>query len=72
MPLLPNPEDAENNPEIEHQWAVNAGNHAEVYFNLISSTDSTTLKLTQLDFLFSFLFSFFFELVNFFLIFFSE
>ncbi|XP_019644339.1 PREDICTED: protein PBDC1-like [Branchiostoma belcheri] len=35
-----------NNPDLELAWASKAFQHAEVYFNLISSVDTTCLKLT--------------------------
>jgi hypothetical protein len=41
------PETAENNPDIEKQWAVKALDHAEVYMRLLQSMDSTHLKLTR-------------------------
>lgn len=43
------PETAENNPDIEKQWAVVAFEHAEVYARLITSTDTTKLRLTRMD-----------------------
>ncbi|KAJ1562810.1 polysaccharide biosynthesis domain containing protein 1 [Cladochytrium tenue] len=36
-------------PAIEQQWAVKALHHAETFFKLISSTDSSALRLTKLD-----------------------
>jgi hypothetical protein len=40
-------ETADNNPDIEKQWAVKALMHAETYFNLISTfPDVKLLKLT--------------------------
>ncbi|XP_034047473.1 protein PBDC1 [Thalassophryne amazonica] len=38
-----------NDPQLEVMWAMRAYNHAEVYFNLISSVEPTFLKLTKLD-----------------------
>uniref|UniRef100_A0A1A8IGS4 Polysaccharide biosynthesis domain containing 1 n=3 Tax=Nothobranchius TaxID=28779 RepID=A0A1A8IGS4_NOTKU len=38
-----------NDPRLEVMWAMKAYNHAEVYFNLISSVDPKFLKLTKLD-----------------------
>ncbi|CAL8279867.1 protein PBDC1 [Gadus morhua] len=38
-----------NNPQVEVMWAMKAYNHAEVYFNLISSVDPKFLKLTKVD-----------------------
>ncbi|XP_070845013.1 protein PBDC1 [Chaetodon trifascialis] len=38
-----------NDPRLEVMWAMKAHNHAEVYFNLISSVDPKFLKLTKLD-----------------------
>ncbi|KAM6985404.1 protein PBDC1 [Aplochiton taeniatus] len=38
-----------NDPQLEVMWAMKAYNHAEVYFNLISSVDPTFLKLTKVD-----------------------
>ncbi|XP_028273919.1 protein PBDC1 [Parambassis ranga] len=38
-----------NDPQLEVMWAMKAYNHAEVYFNLISSVDPKFLKLTKLD-----------------------
>ncbi|XP_071947667.1 protein PBDC1-like [Antedon mediterranea] len=38
-----------NDANIEMQWAMKAFKHAEVYYNLISSVDSTSLKLTKHD-----------------------
>ncbi|KAM9306791.1 protein PBDC1 isoform 2-T2 [Pholidichthys leucotaenia] len=39
----------DNDPRLEVMWAMKAYNHAEVYFNLISSVDPKFLKLTKLD-----------------------
>uniref|UniRef100_A0A674HXK4 Polysaccharide biosynthesis domain containing 1 n=1 Tax=Terrapene triunguis TaxID=2587831 RepID=A0A674HXK4_9SAUR len=36
-------------PNIEMIWAMKAYQHAEVYFNLISSVDPKFLKLTKVD-----------------------
>ncbi|XP_019369866.1 PREDICTED: protein PBDC1 [Gavialis gangeticus] len=38
-----------NDPGVEMMWAMKAAQHAEVYFNLISSVDPTFLKLTKVD-----------------------
>ncbi|XP_056288334.1 protein PBDC1 isoform X2 [Pseudoliparis swirei] len=38
-----------NDPQLEAMWAMKAYNHAEIYFNLISSVDPKFLKLTKLD-----------------------
>uniref|UniRef100_A0A672IKJ6 Polysaccharide biosynthesis domain containing 1 n=2 Tax=Salarias fasciatus TaxID=181472 RepID=A0A672IKJ6_SALFA len=38
-----------NDPRVEVMWAMKAYNHAEVYFNLISSVDPKFLKLTKMD-----------------------
>ncbi|XP_061657975.1 protein PBDC1 [Syngnathoides biaculeatus] len=38
-----------NDERLEAMWAVKAYNHAEVYFNLISSVDPKFLKLTKMD-----------------------
>lgn len=38
-----------NDPQVELMWAMKAYNHAEVYFNLISSVDPKFLKLTKSD-----------------------
>ncbi|XP_005812650.1 protein PBDC1 [Xiphophorus maculatus] len=38
-----------NDPRLEAMWAMKAYNHAEVYFNLISSVDPKFLKLTKVD-----------------------
>ncbi|KAK5900255.1 hypothetical protein CgunFtcFv8_025227 [Champsocephalus gunnari] len=38
-----------NDPQLEVMWAMKAYNHAEVYFNLISSVDPKFLKLTKMD-----------------------
>ncbi|XP_060917588.1 protein PBDC1 [Labrus mixtus] len=42
-------EDYENDSRLEEMWAMKAYNHAEVYFNLISSVEPKFLKLTKLD-----------------------
>ncbi|XP_061732205.1 protein PBDC1 isoform X1 [Nerophis ophidion] len=39
----------ENDGQLELMWAMKAYNHAEVYFNLISSVDPKFLKLTKMD-----------------------
>jgi len=38
-----------NDPRLEAMWAMKAYNHAEVYFNLISSVEPRFLKLTKMD-----------------------
>uniref|UniRef100_A0A8C6WNT4 Polysaccharide biosynthesis domain containing 1 n=1 Tax=Neogobius melanostomus TaxID=47308 RepID=A0A8C6WNT4_9GOBI len=38
-----------NDPRLEAMWAIKASEHAEVYFNLISSVDPKFLKLTKVD-----------------------
>uniref|UniRef100_A0A147A1D2 Polysaccharide biosynthesis domain containing 1 n=1 Tax=Fundulus heteroclitus TaxID=8078 RepID=A0A147A1D2_FUNHE len=38
-----------NDPRLEVMWAMKAYNHAEVYFNLISSVEPKFLKLTKVD-----------------------
>ncbi|XP_059726576.1 protein PBDC1 isoform X3 [Haemorhous mexicanus] len=38
-----------NDPRVELAWAMKAHQHAQVYFNLISSVEPKFLKLTQLD-----------------------
>uniref|UniRef100_A0A4W3IJL1 Polysaccharide biosynthesis domain-containing protein n=1 Tax=Callorhinchus milii TaxID=7868 RepID=A0A4W3IJL1_CALMI len=38
-----------NDPELEMMWAMKAYQHAEIYFNLISSVDPRFLKLTKSD-----------------------
>uniref|UniRef100_A0A8C5WEH1 Polysaccharide biosynthesis domain containing 1 n=1 Tax=Leptobrachium leishanense TaxID=445787 RepID=A0A8C5WEH1_9ANUR len=38
-----------NDPNVEIIWAMKASQHAEVYFNLISSVDPRHLKLTKAD-----------------------
>ncbi|XP_031434209.1 protein PBDC1 [Clupea harengus] len=38
-----------NDPQLEVMWAMKAYNHAEIYFNLISSVDPKLLKLTKSD-----------------------
>ncbi|KAJ8388634.1 hypothetical protein AAFF_G00131990 [Aldrovandia affinis] len=38
-----------NDPQLEVMWAMKAYQHAEIYFNLISSVDPTFLKLTKID-----------------------
>ncbi|XP_019745716.1 protein PBDC1 [Hippocampus comes] len=38
-----------NDERLEVMWAMKAYNHAEVYFNLISSVDPKFLKLTKMD-----------------------
>ncbi|XP_075885921.1 protein PBDC1 [Nelusetta ayraudi] len=47
---LSHPADAYgNDPRLEAMWAMKAFNHAEIYFNLISSVDPKFLKLTKQD-----------------------
>ncbi|KAM9820971.1 protein PBDC1 [Neosynchiropus ocellatus] len=38
-----------NDERVEALWAMKAFNHAEVYFNLISSVEPKFLKLTKMD-----------------------
>ncbi|XP_029024926.1 protein PBDC1 [Betta splendens] len=38
-----------NDPRLEAMWAMKAYNHAEIYFNLISSVEPKFLKLTKQD-----------------------
>lgn len=38
-----------NDPRLEAMWAIKASDHAEVYFNLISSVEPKFLKLTKVD-----------------------
>ncbi|XP_036385645.1 protein PBDC1 [Megalops cyprinoides] len=38
-----------NDPQLEVMWAMKAYQHAEIYFNLISSVDPKFLKLTKVD-----------------------
>lgn len=38
-----------NDPNVEMLWAMRASQHAEVYFNLISSVDPKFLTLTKVD-----------------------
>nr|XP_054506694.1 protein PBDC1 isoform X2 [Agelaius phoeniceus] len=38
-----------NDPRVELAWAMKAHQHAQVYFNLISSVEPKFLKLTQVD-----------------------
>ncbi|XP_018421712.1 PREDICTED: protein PBDC1 [Nanorana parkeri] len=38
-----------NDPNVEMVWAMKAYQHAEVYFNLISSVEPRHLKLTRMD-----------------------
>ncbi|KAJ3313118.1 polysaccharide biosynthesis domain containing protein 1 [Boothiomyces sp. JEL0838] len=42
-------ENAQNNEDIERHWAMKAFQHAEVYFNLISSVPSSKINLTKHD-----------------------
>ncbi|XP_042333087.1 protein PBDC1 [Sceloporus undulatus] len=43
------PEAFGNDPTVELAWAARAFQHAQVYFNLISSVDPKFLKLTKAD-----------------------
>ncbi|NXS78525.1 PBDC1 protein, partial [Erpornis zantholeuca] len=36
-------------PRLELAWAMKAHQHAQVYFNLISSVDPKFLRLTKVD-----------------------
>ncbi|NXH52871.1 PBDC1 protein, partial [Rhabdornis inornatus] len=36
-------------PRVELAWAMRAHQHAQVYFNLISSVDPKFLRLTKVD-----------------------
>ncbi|NWW04761.1 PBDC1 protein, partial [Oreocharis arfaki] len=36
-------------PRVELAWAIKAHQHAQVYFNLISSVDPKFLRLTKVD-----------------------
>ncbi|XP_028661796.1 protein PBDC1 [Erpetoichthys calabaricus] len=38
-----------NDPQLEMMWAMKAFQHAEIYFNLISSVDPKFLRLTKAD-----------------------
>uniref|UniRef100_A0A8C6YNF1 Polysaccharide biosynthesis domain containing 1 n=1 Tax=Nothoprocta perdicaria TaxID=30464 RepID=A0A8C6YNF1_NOTPE len=38
-----------NDPGVEALWAARAAQHAEVYYNLISSVEPSRLRLTRLD-----------------------
>ncbi|KAJ3067371.1 polysaccharide biosynthesis domain containing protein 1 [Podochytrium sp. JEL0797] len=42
-------ETAENHEDVEKIWSVKALHHAEIYFNIISSTDASKLRLTRYD-----------------------
>ncbi|KAJ3274952.1 polysaccharide biosynthesis domain containing protein 1 [Terramyces sp. JEL0728] len=42
-------ETAQNNEDIEKHWAIKAFQHAEVYFNLLSSVPAPKIKLTKND-----------------------
>lgn len=44
MPFDPNT--AENNPDIEKQWAVKAMDHAETYMRILKSIPGSQLRLT--------------------------
>ncbi|XP_050396470.1 protein PBDC1 [Patella vulgata] len=46
---LQSPEDLGNREDVELQWAIKASNHAETYFNLITSVDPSVLRLTKQD-----------------------
>lgn len=43
------PATAQNNEDVERHWAIKAFQHAEIYFNLISSTECQKVKLTKID-----------------------
>nr|XP_054765427.1 protein PBDC1-like [Lytechinus pictus] len=45
----PSAENLGNREDVEIAWAMKAYHHAETYFNLVSSVDSTVLKLTKHD-----------------------
>nr|CAG4648982.1 EOG090X0HAI [Polyphemus pediculus] len=48
--LLDRPaEEFVNDSTIEELWAIKAFEHAEIYFNLLSSIDPKILRLTKLD-----------------------
>ncbi|XP_017783289.1 PREDICTED: protein PBDC1 [Nicrophorus vespilloides] len=50
MDVLSRPaEEFENDSQVEAMWAMKAFEHAEVYFNIISSVDPKPLKLTPFD-----------------------
>ncbi|KAK4882951.1 hypothetical protein RN001_006270 [Aquatica leii] len=50
MDVLSRPaEEFENDQSVEALWAMKAFEHAEVYFNLLSSVDAKLLRLTPLD-----------------------
>ncbi|KAL8609320.1 hypothetical protein ACOMHN_048876 [Nucella lapillus] len=38
-----------NSADIEYNWAIKAGDHADVYLNLISSVDPSCLQLSPFD-----------------------
>ncbi|CAH0380551.1 unnamed protein product [Bemisia tabaci] len=38
-----------NDPTVEALWAIKAGEHAEVYFNILCAVDPKLLKLTPHD-----------------------
>ncbi|KAI9688945.1 MAG: hypothetical protein M1822_000682 [Bathelium mastoideum] len=43
------PEQAENNPDIEHQFAVKVVEHVEAYWGLLNKCRGSELRLTKLD-----------------------
>ncbi|KAF5273053.1 hypothetical protein FQR65_LT04795 [Abscondita terminalis] len=50
MDVLSRPaEEFENDQSVEALWAMKAFEHAEIYFNLLSSVDAKLLHLTPLD-----------------------
>lgn len=49
VPVPFDPNTAENNPDIEKQWAVKAFDHADVYMKLLQSVDMSRLHLTKYD-----------------------
>lgn len=42
-------EDLGNTADLEMSWAMKASDHADVYFNLITSVDPKLLRLTKFD-----------------------
>ncbi|KAB0802969.1 hypothetical protein PPYR_05155 [Photinus pyralis] len=50
MDVLSRPaEEFENDQTVEAMWAMKAFEHAEIYFNLLSSVDAKLLHLTPID-----------------------
>ncbi|KAF2893313.1 hypothetical protein ILUMI_12869 [Ignelater luminosus] len=50
MDVLSRPaEEFENDQSVEAMWAMKAFEHAEIYFNLLSSVDAKLLHLTPYD-----------------------